>query len=678
MKRSHILLVLALLVGALLLRCMFMADIFLEEHILPWGPDSFYHLWRIDFAVHNGLAVPRFDPFLNAPFGSPVIWPDGFDAFIAAIVWLLHGGDASTFDLRATALFVLPLLATAGCYATYWVAKRAFSVKEGLVAMALAALLPIHIYAGMLGRVDHHILELVLPPLALVAVITPWRSRWFALVPGAALAALVYGCPGALLPIIMVVGSAFFAALCAALNGDFSTGRRILEQRAMACAAAALLVAPDALGRSGFAFSEPSLLPITLLVGAAVEAWFFGINCTRVKRLLAAALVFGSLAFAAALWVFPDAFGFLAGQGPVGMLGESLPLWRSFDSAINFHSYLLFAVPPAAIWLMWQRREPLIWGLGIATVGSFILTVLQIRFGVIAALPAAVFLSAAMCRIWSSSRPLGRAALALVIAACLWQPVNFLRHASLISTHSAALLDASLWLQANTPSAGERSPATRADWSILTHWGDGTKIAYLANRPTIVGAFYHSDYAQGFNDGMALLYGSGPVEPEMARRTIRYIAIPALTVSSQEGFQRFVKGSTTQPPLYARLYDSHGAAIGDQARTLPALGRYRLVHESPQTATRRGTEVAAFKIFQRVPGARLTGGCSTRATLAKIRVTSDQGRQFDYVDSAQCENGRWEIRAPYAGEWTLKGSQMGQMKVTEQHIQAGTELPFGG
>ena len=52
----------------------------------PMGNDSFYHAARILEAVQDPAAFFQFDPKIHAPEGSLLVWPWGYDYFMAKLV----------------------------------------------------------------------------------------------------------------------------------------------------------------------------------------------------------------------------------------------------------------------------------------------------------------------------------------------------------------------------------------------------------------------------------------------------------------------------------------------------------------------------------------------------------------------------------------------------------------
>lgn len=187
---------------ALLTRLKPMGDVFQDYALVPFGPDTSYHLWRIVETVAVG-APPRFDPFLNAPFGARVIWPDGFDGALGCLIRLLLGSDAERAQIEAAALLILPVLGTLGVWVSYLLARQVASRPIAMLAAGLAAMLPAHLMLAVVGRIDHHLLEAILPAISLVLICrtaTSAKNDWRTVGLGGALAGiplalLIFGSP---------------------------------------------------------------------------------------------------------------------------------------------------------------------------------------------------------------------------------------------------------------------------------------------------------------------------------------------------------------------------------------------------------------------------------------------------------------------------------------------------
>ena len=661
---------------------------FLEGRIVPFDPDSTYHLWRIQEAVRGGLP-PHTDRFLNAPDGARVIWPDGFDGFLAALSRVLAGRDATPFQIEALSLFALPLFGALSLLTVHSLARRAFGHAEALVATAIAAILPAHFFAGYLGVVDHHVVEVALPGLAVALILAAGEASGRpravrSVAAGFVLAGLVYSVPAAMLHAALVATGLIAAALLPATRRDTAASSALLGASALAFATASLLTAPEALLRGGLAYDAPSALPMVLLAAAAASLGLLAAAARRSRRSLVVLLVAkSSLAMAGVGILLPDAAGYIGGGGVRNIIVEAQPLWRDPVNALNLYTLALPLLPFALVGMAWFRRSSGAWAVCGMGLPAAVLVLLQARFGLLFVVPAVVALGATIVTIGRALSPAGRALLIAGTLAMLVLPARFLLTQVTLTTRAAAAqVEAGEWLAANLPSAGERSGAGLTPYSVLTMWGDGNDYAYHARCPVLAGGFANSDYEPGFHDTVELLYGDdqdGSRDRLLERRRVRWIVLPAQD-PSVEMLNRMVLGlgPPTRLSLYTQLYDFDGsAAQGEAGRLQPALGDLRLVHESPVTVERQGRLVPAIKIYERVPAARLVGPCMGPVVRVRVRVETDQRRQFDRLAVAPCVGGRFAVRVPHPGPVELRrgpGALVATVGVTEEDIAAGRQL----
>jgi dolichyl-diphosphooligosaccharide--protein glycosyltransferase len=664
---------LAICVGAFVVRCRFIADVFLEGRILPFDPDSSYHLWRIQTAVHDGLRPPRFDAFVNAPDGARVIYPDGFDALIALFARAV--GASSRHSVEVVAMLAMPLLGALAVLAVYAVGRRVGGRREALVATALAAILPAHVLGAILGHVDHHVIELALPPLVVMFVLDEKSPRRASVGAGVLLAALVSCLPTALLH-VAVLGAAIVAGgLGAAGAGDQPGAVRQLRVGAVAFATAALLVVPDALGRAGLAFYEPSRLPPLFFVAGALGCALLSVAAARGRRALVVATVaVATVAVAGAAVALRGAVGFVGGAGILSLVTEAQPITVNPWGAVELFSLALPLAPIALV--VRARRTPSAasWAVAAAALSTTVLAALQNRFGVMLAPWAAVGIAAAVAQIVGRvrrRRPLAIGLVAIGVAGTLVPSLSWLARATLAGPSEIALLEASEWLRAHSPPvATDRTARARPPYTVLPMWGDGAHVAYLAERPVLVAAIYHGDYAAGLDDALAILFGAGDVEARLERRAVRYLVLPAISRDVVGAHRALVgAGRAVEPALYTRLFESDGAAlVSPDGKVLPALGRLRLVHDSPIAVERDGRRLPAVKIFERVAGAELRGVCASGLVRARV----ERSGRSPFIAVAPCVDGQFAMRVPYAGQVELaRPGLVGLAIVDEAQVVGG-------
>jgi hypothetical protein len=663
----------AILGGALLLRCSYIAQVFLQGVILPVGPDSFYHLWRVEAAVRSWIP-PRFDPFVNAPDGAAVIYPDGFDLLLALPGRLLFGGDATRHEIQTVTMVLLPLLGLAAIICVYAIARRVTTRGGALLAAAVAAALPTFIWSSVLGRVDHHVFEMVLPPLALAVLMGATsagaslkRQVLLSLSVGALVASLIYMVPSALLHIGVLVAS--IAATAIFRNVD-----SLLRNGTIALVAAALLVLPDAATRDGLTFFRPSWLgPLTLSFAAA------GLGCLALcaasgrRWLLRGAALALIGAGTVAVWL-TGGLSFVGRSGVIALLFESQPVWRVPGLALELNTAAYPLLPVMFLWLM-RKPQPMSFALGLMGLLGFGLSAVQIRFSVVVALPAAVAMGACCLWAWHQLRILRwRIALVVGVLGVFWPSAAFLAQVKLLGPTEAGLLEVSTWLLKNSPEAGDRGGSGDTRYTLLSDWGVGNQLAYLARRPVVAGAMYHGDYEKGFKDAAALLHGDGNDAP-LARRQVRYIVLNATGRATRDAQRRLLGlGRPGRPTLFEHLFDHDGRRLfgrqTGEAHVVRSRGTLRLAYET--TITLPVSKEPAFKVFERVKGAALTGRCNA-AVRATIAVTTSRGRSFPFVGVSPCVDGRFRLSLPYWGIVTLESLTEGRRHValSERDVRNG-------
>jgi asparagine N-glycosylation enzyme membrane subunit Stt3 len=143
--------------------------------------DSSYHLRRALEAVRDYPRVPHFDPGMGWPDGAIVPWADGFDLGAASLAIL--GGARAHPDRAALLVALWPtLLGIALVLATVHLARTVLPGARGrgaaLAAGLAAALLPGAVVNSALGRMDHHVVEMLT-----MVLLTAWSLRRFPATP---------------------------------------------------------------------------------------------------------------------------------------------------------------------------------------------------------------------------------------------------------------------------------------------------------------------------------------------------------------------------------------------------------------------------------------------------------------------------------------------------------------
>lgn len=139
--------------------CLNMSSARLGNELLPMGIDAFYHARRILDAVPDLGAFYEFDPKIHAPEGSLLVWPWGYDYFMAGAVRLALAAGLTTQPLQA--LLWIPVVAVFVSVAfLVLIARRlGLSAWPTTLAALCIALAPSTQQLHGFGQIDHHFAE---------------------------------------------------------------------------------------------------------------------------------------------------------------------------------------------------------------------------------------------------------------------------------------------------------------------------------------------------------------------------------------------------------------------------------------------------------------------------------------------------------------------------------------
>jgi len=165
---------LAIVAAALFIRIYFpWSIVFTPTHVNLLETDAWYHLRVIENLVHQFPHRLRVDPYAM-PGGEFLVVPPLFDYLVAGAAWIVGLGRPSDDLVRTFTVFAPPVLGGLTVVAVYIVARLASGSVAGLLAAALAAILPGHFLdRTLLGFADHHALESAVSALVLCCVALP-------------------------------------------------------------------------------------------------------------------------------------------------------------------------------------------------------------------------------------------------------------------------------------------------------------------------------------------------------------------------------------------------------------------------------------------------------------------------------------------------------------------------
>jgi oligosaccharyl transferase (archaeosortase A-associated) len=526
-RRSAAALRLAGLAGvAFLVRVWFRYDdVFPGPFVRFAEADPWYHMRLVENLLHHFPWRITYDPYMI--FGGQTVGAAPlFDVIVAAAALLPGGGSPSPALVERVAAFVPPVMGALTVLPVYGLGCRLFSERAGLIAAALAAILPGQfLLRSSLGFVDHHVAEFLFSACALLFLV---RAVGPGLIQDAAadherrqirdavLAGLFLGAyllswaGGSLMVFAFVLGLSIHlvSAFAAGLDAGRLTRRVIL-----AFGVAAGMVVPFAVT---FAWAPIHL--IALGGGAAIVALLATLgriaNRHPHRRLWIGVL--GAAGFAAAvaasIRLAPELAGSIRGQ-LVRVAGfkssgvdEAMPLlWFSlgapFVLLLEFGLSICLAL--AGAW--WAGRSTvrgrhpgraLLLGAFLTALGA---TVGQTRFTYYLAVPVAVLAGAVCDRILVRA---GRRAEPVLLALVLvvFVPIAFLAplHARAGAGPTDDWHETLTWLRANSPeplgdaaaydgnyeglSEQRHYPVPASAYSVASWWTSGYWIMRVARR----------------------------------------------------------------------------------------------------------------------------------------------------------------------------------------------------
>jgi asparagine N-glycosylation enzyme membrane subunit Stt3 len=192
----------------------------------------------------------------------------------------------------------------------------------------------------------------------------------------------------------------------------------------------------------------------------------------------------------------------------------------------------------------------------------------------------------------------------------------------------------------------------RPEYAVLSHWTDGHILEYVARRPTVVDNFGDDLGEENFALSEEYYLAEEPRASQILDQLgVRYAIFEYRVLP----FRREVGPRT----ILSRLFFADGAASEEAvavhefqarkvAQAVPAVARHRLVFES--RPKQRGRRVPAFKVYEHVRGALLSGAAEPGTRVeAHLDLETNQGRRFAFVATAMADEfGRFTLRFPYA------------------------------
>jgi dolichyl-diphosphooligosaccharide--protein glycosyltransferase len=656
--------------------------------VLFYGYDSFYHVRRIFYTAENFPSTLWFDSYLNHPEGFELLWPPLFDQIVAGAALLLGGGSRT---IEMAAALAPPLLGSALILVVYLLAKKIFGARVAILSAFLLAINPNHMARTHFGCADHDVLESLFIFAAIIllayALIERERGLWFGAAGGLLLAATAYTWLGA--PIYMGA-ILIYATIQVALDlRDGAPSEETIVPLAAAFGSALLLMLPfwdeawllpSFFGALGALVALAFLCLLSRLFEAKSLSWLAFVPVVAISGYAALILSYAAGVAPEVHSLFWEGirYFFLGGMAKESIV-EATPLYQVFDlvslPGLGFAFSILGLV--AAAMRTWRARLPRdrVLFLVFATF-ALVLTVFQARFLYLFSVAGPILISilffAAADLVRGSERagPRAREALLLAVLAILFLPnvPGILAVAEDEPEVAGDWLEALDWLGGNTPATtGFDRPVRAGEYGVLSWWDYGNWILYQSRRPVVA-----NNFQAGAADAAAFFLSEGE-EGALAiaeARAVRYIVtdekivyskLPAIVLWADEDPDSYITISA-DPDLVTFEHSKRflGTVLaGLHLLDCTNLDHFRLIYES-NTSLGLKYPTREVKVFERVAGAKITGTTSYEKPMGVILdMESNQGRKFQYFNSAMPKDGRYEITVPYSTDGSLETHAIG-------------------
>ncbi len=681
--------VLAVALLGLLLRLFAGRYSLTENGILPDGADEYYHMRRILYTANHFPNTLWFDSYLNYPHGLSLTWPPLFDQLSALFSIAL--GQHTPPGIAMVAAMVPVVIGTVAVVVVYYLAKAAFNSNIALFSAFMAAISPYYIPKTDIGATDHHGLEVLLflsSILFLILALKRTEKRnVFAIVSGIMMAALAYTWLGAdiYLGIILV-----YVAIQTAYNLKSGIqSKEFATTFLLAFGVALIFTLPF--------WNAPWLLPSFVGIAASIVAMLLMFAISKVcleKNINWTIFPLALLAIAGAITVLFRLFGslfdmgaliqsggdFLFSGGMSGKISEAEPLLSnsgnlfsySLVSSLGWNLILnlllsLVGLVVLAIYIKQKGAEEkgqlfiLTWA-----VASLLLTVSQIRFLYLSTIAMGILISVLF--FWAldaiskrdalgkSSKALATVLLLLLILPTVSETMNF---TSNVPQTVGDWYESLNWLESNSNSTSfYENPEKTPEYGIMNFWDYGNWVVYLAKRPVIADNFQSGVadsvkfYLSSDESASTAVLDAKKSKYVLVDYNMLYSKLPGIAAWANEDPASYLsvkdsgsdfEATPTQKLMnttMARLYFFNGAGMG----------HFRLVYGSP---TLIGTENpdSMIKIFEYVPGALIKVSTAPNQKVgALLNLTSNQGKEFYYINEGSPRDGKYEIRVPYSTE----------------------------
>lgn len=694
---------------ALLFRFASIDSVFSGNEIIFPGFDGYYHLRLITYSVQNFPGFLWSDTYVNYPIGYNVGWMPFYDLAVAFITSLFTFGSPTIHNIETIAAIFPAVLGAITVIPIFFIGKELRDARLGILSALLFAIMPAHLAVSRFGLIDHHVAEVFLFTMIFLFLTLSIKDNKkinliFAGTAGSFIGILVFTWSAA--HIYIAVFSLFFIILYGVnLYKGIPSNKIILTGAVTGFTALFISVIL-------YIFHWIPLYQVAGVVAFLSLATVPGIisNAMQKKKIhwliypavivIIAIFMLGIITFFPAQFgIFDEAINYLTRENIVGTIAETRPFaddYFSFISTLYFSTPFGFALIFAFIGLLYYilselgskfAPEKLLFL--ISALAMILLTLQQVRFSYLSSIFVAILAAYFIYRmifeenfVYNTRSIASLCFLILIVGA----PTAYQAYA--ISKEPPIIAgdwrDSLIWLKNNTPATSYYdAPDKNPEYSVMAWWDYGNWIEYVAQRPVV---------ANNFQAGVdiAARYFSADSEKIanniLDQRRARYVIVDDETGF---GYRDFVYGKFKQVielagknrsnyaytfdvpgpnyatrvnllndnyynTLYARLYLLDGSSIDNPLKVRDeGLSHYRLVYESNTEGSNK-IGIKKIKIFEYVPGAKITGVTSPYTGLEiSVPVRTNTNRTFNYTSKGVSDaNGNFTLAVPYATEGT--------------------------
>lgn len=688
---------------------------------LFYGPDSYDHLRRISLGMTTFPKIPVFDSYYGYPVGTGQIWAPLFDYLITILTLAAGFGKGDEQTARFIGFWLPPVLSFFTVFMVYTVGKQLFGKTSGLVAALIVALLPGHILYSFVSELDHHVAE----PMVSLAIFSSLLKEVQRLESGPK--KIFFPMTGLWMAIGILIwrGSLIFwgiALLSLAVHTFFAARNRkdtakVAFYAMKVCLSSAALLAPACIfnvwqAAGVVSFNIVSWFHIIFLLVFALLYYLLSLMDTR--RNISIPVAFGFFSLVSILvFILPAGrkfiVEFVSGLAVIGgrdpwldSISELRPILLPNGKLDLLHAtetlsiiYWLFPVLLITQFRLWKKDNFSSFGCCLFIVWGatfWLLPLFRERYVHLTAIVIAIGGGLIFSTISEYGSKIGKAVAGAILLILLFPSVPFLAHIPEIGlpSHERYDLQAAMkWLRERTPKTSYfDNPVHVPEYGVISDWGVGALINYLAQRPTVATNFGWETH--GLFESAAFLTLSDPnlAESILLDNNVRYIFLSELNQNLprlkeivdfgiKKGRFKLALFPSDHPymTMYHRLYVRDGSSYEAPDIKVEGLCNYRLIYESPNGFTNPEIGfLSYYKIFEYVPGAIVRGETAPgKDVTIRLKLRSNTGRMFIYTNTSRSDDyGLFQFQVPYS----MDSGEGGVTSVGKYEISIDNQIFF--